>query len=819
MAKEMNFWEWRQEQERLGKAPARGGISKPLTGHNNPVNPGYGMSGPPGNSASYAPTGPGYRSSGMQGLPAPYPNSGPSVESKYSTERPIQPQPWIDDVDMSSNWWSPFEPIWPYGPPYINRPREWDFPVGYNLNYIPQRIELYSMLRGMRASWGVLGTIIATRQDQLLRIPWTIQRKDKPRQGSTAVDKMRKFFKRPDGKLSYSQWSRKLTDDLLVLDAPTIYFARDRAGRPLHAEVLDGATIFPLIDDSGRRPDSIVDISPDGIEYLRRQPAFQQIIKGLPMIDLDESEIMYIPMRPRSDLPMYGFPGTEQIFIEASEAVRKTVYQLNFWADGTIPDLIVTVPKEWTPRQIAMFQAHFDSILSGNLNLKSKVRFLPGDMKPFDIKNSSGESLWSQRDEMLIRLACYAYSVSPTPFIHQVNRSVAQNSQQAAEEEGLYPLMSYWKDDIMDVIIQEKFGFDDIEFVFLPRLDPDQQKQATIHQIQIKDGVRPINEVRAELGLEPLGPMGDVPLIYVGNAVIPLEQAASGNAMPIMGGTGQGGDNPSPSNTPANNHPDKTPKSSAPQRGAAKPLHSAPPEKQTPAHKTYIDLDFLLKATKSELEAAKQNATGNLDIISDKQEKAGNFPKGHIWIQGLNVSIENAPGSDRPEKDAKGIKRNVPFPCAYGYVNGYENDADGMAVDVYIGSNPKSTKVWIIDQNEISKKGKNRGFDEHKCFICFDDLKTVKHCYLTSHFDGLGHERMRAITLLTMDEFKTWLKSGDHDKPIRKQDIGEILAEYELNKSTGSTISASSGLGWYDQTMSITPRKKKKKKLNQQGNL
>ena len=56
--------------------------------------------------------------------------------------------------------------------------------------------------------------------------------------------------------------------------------------------------------------------------------------------------------------------------------------------------LIVTVPENWGPRQIAMFQAHCDAMLSGNLKLKSKIRFLPSGMKPFDIKNASGESLF-----------------------------------------------------------------------------------------------------------------------------------------------------------------------------------------------------------------------------------------------------------------------------------------------------------------------------------------------------------------------------------------------------------------------------------------
>ena len=41
----------------------------------------------------------------------------------------------------------------------------------------------------------------------------------------------------------------------------------------------------------------------------------------------------------------------------------------------------VVIPNNWTPCQIAEFQAHFDFILSRDTQLKSKVRFLPGNIK------------------------------------------------------------------------------------------------------------------------------------------------------------------------------------------------------------------------------------------------------------------------------------------------------------------------------------------------------------------------------------------------------------------------------------------------------
>lgn len=774
-----SYFEEIHELYDLEKAP-RGGIATPIT--QSPW-------GHPGASSRVPPN---------SGLPSVATNR----PSMYTGGEGLNPPPYIDDVDMAGNWYSPFQPVWPFGPPYINRAREWDYPVGYNLSFVNERINYLQILRAMRQSWGVLSTIIETRKDQLLRIPWTIQVKDKPRASSAGVKAMRKFFASPDGKIRYTQWAHKVLDDLLVIDAPAIYFTRDQRGRPLSAEAIDGATIFPLIDDAGRRPGSIVEMTEDGIQYLKRQPAFQQIIKGLPMVDLDESQLLYAPMRPRTDMPVFGYSPIEQIFVEATEAIRKTQYQVNFWSEGTIPDLIVTVPDNWSPRQIAMFQGHFDAMLSGNLRLKSKVRFIPGGMKPFDIKNSSGESLWSQRDETLIRLCCYAYSVSPTPFVKQTNRATAQNAQETAQEEGLYPLMSYWKEVIIDPII-EMHGMDDVEFTFLPRPEVDMKKQADIHQVYVRDGVMTVNEAREQLGLEPIEG-GDVPMIFTQAGAFPLDQASRGEIMmpgaQISGEAAQG-------KTTGSNKPPKSPGQSNPQRGVPRPntAGTSPPINGKM-------LQIITKGLKRRLRDATAEATGGIDDYSHLVLHNGNYKKGHVWIQGLNISIENAKGSKRGEKDANGKKYEVKMPAPYGYIRGTIG-ADGMQMDCYLGKNPNETVVWVIDQDEW-KDGKNHGFDEHKCFIGYKKLKRAIKDYLASHFDGHGLDRLHSITKLTMDEFKDWLAKGDLKKPIADQDFGTIVKHDKFAKA--DTVSVATNLVSYDQGLR-RQRKKRKQRGSARG--
>ena len=463
----------------------------------SPVNPGFGqtMTGRPRNPGNIPNNTPG---------DGPY----PSYNSTYAS-RTDQPT-IIEDVDLG-NFYSPFQPIIPFGRPGTP-PREWDYMTGENLRFIDPRMELYKRLRLMRRGWGVLATIIETRKDQLLKMPWQIQLRNNPRGTSKAVDKLREFYRLPDGKLTFNQWARKLLDDLFVIDAPTLHVGyRNMAGEPLIVEVFDGATIKPLIDDAGRRPDA-------------PSPAFQQIIKGLPMDNFDETEILYMPMRAQPEYPIWGYSPVEQIFIEITEAIKKTMYQLGFWTEGNLPDMIMSVPKEWNPRQIAGFQALFDAQLSGNLGQKSKVRFVPDGMKPYDIKGSAGENLTSNRDELLIRLACYAFSVSPTPFIKGMNRATAQVAQDESTIEGLHPLMAWFKDDVMDRLITVEHGVDEAHFVWLPAPEADQLKRSQIFMNKVKSGLITINEARQQDGQLPVEG-GDEILIYTNNGVMTLADA------------------------------------------------------------------------------------------------------------------------------------------------------------------------------------------------------------------------------------------------------------------------------------------------------
>ena len=71
---------------------------------------------------------------------------------------------------------------------------------------------------------------------------------------------------------------------------------------------------------------------------------------------------------------------------------------------------------------------------------------------------------------------------------------------------------------------------------------------------------------------------------------------------------------------------------------------------------------------------------------TEAQKEAGNYKKGHIKIDGYDVTIENPKGSVRSGKDADGTPWSVTMNNTYGYIRGTEG-VDGDHIDVYLSDN------------------------------------------------------------------------------------------------------------------------------------
>lgn len=151
----------------------------------------------------------------------------------------------------------------------------------------------------------------------------------------------------------------------------------------------------------------------------------------------------------------------------------------------------------------------------------------------------------------------------------------------------------------------------------------------------------------------------------------------------------------------------------------------------------------------SSIETARKEVEQN---PTEAQKEAGNYRKGHITIDGYNITIENPKGSERSGTDKDGNKWSVTMNNDYGYIRGTEG-VDGDHIDVFLSDNPESGDVFVIDQ--VNPDGT---FDEHKVMYGFKSALAAKRAYMANYskdWTGLGN-----ITRVSKEEFKKWVNSS-----------------------------------------------------------
>ena len=163
---------------------------------------------------------------------------------------------------------------------------------------------------------------------------------------------------------------------------------------------------------------------------------------------------------------------------------------------------------------------------------------------------------------------------------------------------------------------------------------------------------------------------------------------------------------------------------------------------------------------------------------TDAQKSAGNYRMGHVTFSGFKISIENAKGSKRYWKDEKGNTGYNEMKNHYGYFSNSLGH-DGDHVDVFLGDNQDSDKIYVVDQN--NKEGE---FDESKVMLGFNSKKEAKEAYLSNFTpDWKG---FRSITGVTKKFFKKWLYNGrKQQKPFA--DYVDVIKK-KLNESQGETL-------------------------------
>lgn len=158
-------------------------------------------------------------------------------------------------------------------------------------------------------------------------------------------------------------------------------------------------------------------------------------------------------------------------------------------------------------------------------------------------------------------------------------------------------------------------------------------------------------------------------------------------------------------------------------------------------------------------EAEKETETD----LTPEQKESGDYKKGHVKIQDFDIAIENPKGSVRSGVDNDGKEWSQEMHNTYGYFEGTKGK-DSDDVDCFIGPNPLSEDIFVIDQ--LDKDG---NFDEHKVMFGFDSSEEAREAYLSNYeegWTGLGD-----ITKVNVEDFRKWVQKDD----VRSKPFTEYL--------------------------------------------
>jgi hypothetical protein len=432
------------------------------------------------------------------------------------TLSPVEVTASFGGFERAADWFGPSDPLAPGAPAEVAG-RQWDFPSGYNLNAHARNYEAFSFsdLRMLADAYDLLRLVIETRKDQIERMNWGIRARAGASAETGQTARVEKFFQSPDGVHDWCAWMRMILEDLFVIDAPALWCERDRAGGLLALHPLDGATIKPVLDAWGRTPRAFAQNG-----KLVYPVAFQQILKGVPAVNYSERDIVYRPRNVRAHLA-YGFSPVEQVMATVNIGLKRQLHQLSYYSEGNVPESLIGVPDSWTPDQIKSFQDYWDLYFTGDLARRRRAKFVPGGVAKTFIQTKEPE-LKNAFDEWIARVVCFAFSISPQPFVSQMNRATSETQKVMADEEGLFPILA-WIKRLCDHVIQNLLGAESLEFTWRHEtaIDPTVQRENLVAYVNA--GMMTRRRAAEIMGERlPADEMADVLTVTTGQGVVGL---------------------------------------------------------------------------------------------------------------------------------------------------------------------------------------------------------------------------------------------------------------------------------------------------------
>lgn len=497
----------------------------------------------------------------MSQLPAPLPR--PTVQPAMGPGEALFPVP--------------LDPLEPSGRPL---PRRYQYQISTNLQPLPHRYVPFEMLKQIAdpvKGCDLVRRCIEIRKDNVLAKRWDFvvkpeavaavqQQHEVSGNKATAmardqfmpeIERLRATFEYPDWYhgTHWTPWMNQILEQLMTIDAVTIYPQFTFGGR-VSFEVLDGATIKPIIDYRGFTP-----VPPD--------VAYQQVLWGFPRGEFIAQEdadknfmadaILYRPRNPRADSP-YGLSPTEIAMPAAGLWMAYQAWLRTEYTDGTMPRLGVKTNTQMTPQELRVWQSVYNERLAGQMHERQRTQLYPDGFDPM-VFPDIGEKFKVDYPEMLIKQVGSPFHVMPTqlgviPHMGIGGRGQQEGEQDQSESMGDQPTDEFVVSLMNEIATRYCAMSPEITFTLNGGVtEQDDLATAQAQQIRLSAGLATLNSICGENGDPPFSfPEADEPMIVTATGVVFLkglmEKQNEPAPAPIVAAPGQ---QPPSGNKPAAN--------------------------------------------------------------------------------------------------------------------------------------------------------------------------------------------------------------------------------------------------------------------------
>ena len=471
-----------------------------------------------------------------------------AIGQNYGTVNALPRNPLLAGV--------PFGPGIPITPGAINpvnpltgrpEPRRYEYQVAQNINITETRLVPFKTLRAAADQIDILRRCVEVIKGKLAGLEWDIvlgndasekivaqsggdhvRAMAKAREDyNDEIDRVRTFWENPDkaNGLTFTDWLNIALEEMLVIDALAIWPQKTVGGDLYGLQILDGATIKPMLDDRGMRP-------------MPPQAAYQQILYGFPRAEFSANnddpkadgeftcdDLAYL-VRNRRTTSVYGYSPVERALPLADIYLRRQQWIRAEYTDGVLPELMFSTDATWgtNPDLLRAWENILNDDLAGQTEQRKRARLLPTGITPIT-NDSYGEKFKDTLDEFLIASICGHFGVQPTEIGYNPKGGLGGAGFEAGKADsaqyiGVEPIVN-WLNKMITNLSYAYLGMPrELEFKLMISKRQDDEASARKSQIEVTSAGKTVNERRSELGLPLLDtPQADMPILVSGSSM------------------------------------------------------------------------------------------------------------------------------------------------------------------------------------------------------------------------------------------------------------------------------------------------------------